>query len=136
VPEVIAGLVAVVALVLFRHYAARQVAARRGRFVWAFAFPMLLGPAVMVRAGLRLLSTGPIVGGLMILFGLAVGAVELRFLRRASRAVSTASPADDLDGALIEPTADFLLVITVGGLLFAILGGLALVALAIAAQRH
>ena len=62
-PEVLAGAVAVVALVLFRRYAARQVARRRGAFVWAFAFPMVLGPAVIVWAGARLLSSGQILGG-------------------------------------------------------------------------
>jgi hypothetical protein len=133
-PEVIAGAAAVVALLVFRRYAARQVVARRGRFVWAFAFPMVLGPAVMVWAGLRLLSLGQIFGGFLIIFGAALGAVELTFFRRASRVVSATSPGQDLGDALIEPTTNFMLITTVGALLFAILGGVALVVWAIVTQ--
>ena len=126
-PEVLAGVVAVVALVLIRHYAARQVARRRGGFVWAFAFPMVLGPTVMVWAGARLLSSGQIFGGLLLVFGAALGTVELLFFRRASRAVSAVAPGQDLGEALLKPTTDYILVMTVGGLIFAIVGGMALV---------
>ena len=135
-PEVLAGAIAVVALVLFRRYAARQVARRRGAFVWAFAFPMVLGPAVIVWAGGRLLSSGQILGGLLLVFGAVLGTVELLFFQRASRAVSTAAPGQDLSEALIEPTTDFVVVMTVGGLILAVVGGLALVFWAILNQNH
>jgi hypothetical protein len=61
-PEILAAAVLVVGLVLIRGYAARQVAKRRGAFVWAFAFPTLLGAAVMVWAGARLLLSGQLIG--------------------------------------------------------------------------
>lgn len=134
-PEIVAAAIAVAALLLFRHYAARQVAARRGRFMWAFAFPMVLGPAVIVWAGLRLLSMGQLFGGVLVVFGAALGAVELVYFHRASRAVSATSPDQDLTEALVEPAADFMLVLTVGSLVFVVVGGLALIAWAILTQR-
>jgi len=133
-PEIIAAAIAIAALVLFRHYAARQVGARRGRFVWAFAFPMVLGPAVIVWAGLRLLSSGQILGGLLVVFGAALGTVELQFFRRASRIVSAAAPGQDLGDVLVEPATDFMLVMTVGGLLFAVVGGIGLIVWAVLTQ--
>lgn len=135
-PEIVAAAVAITALVLFRHYAARQVAARRGRFVWAFAFPMVLGPAVIVWAGLRPLSSGQFFGGVLLVFGAALGTVELLYFHRASRAVSSASPERDLGEVLVEPTADFMLATTAGGLLFAIVGGFALIVWAILTQGN
>jgi len=130
-PEIVAAAIAIAALVLFRLYAAHQVTARRGRFVWVFAFPMVVGPAVSVWAGVRLLSSGQLLGGVLLIFGAALGAVELMYFRRVSRAVSTSSPDQDLGEVLVEPAADFMLVTTVGGLIFAVIGGLALIAWAI-----
>ena len=135
-PEVLAGAVAVVALIAFRHYAAREVAKGRGAFIWAFAFPMVVGPAVIVWAGARLLLSGQLFGGFLLVFGAALGMVELLFFRRASRAVSMAVPGQDLGEALLEPTTDFMLVMTIGGLTVAIIGGVALVVWAILNQNH
>jgi hypothetical protein len=134
VPEIILVAVATIGLLLFRHYAARQVAARRGRFVWAFAFPMVLGPAVALWAGFRLVLATQLWGVLLILFGVALGLVELQFFRRASRAVSNASAEQDLGEALVEPATDFAIVMTVGGLIVAIVGGLGLVVWAVLTQ--
>jgi hypothetical protein len=134
-PEILAAAIAMAALLLFRHFAARQVAARRGRFVWAFAFPMVLGPAAIVWAGLRLLSTGQLIGGVLLVIGAALGTVEVMYFHRASRAVSTTPLDQDLTGALVEQTADFMLVTTIGGLIFAVVGGSALIVWAILTQR-
>jgi hypothetical protein len=133
--EIVAAAIALAALLLFRHYAARQVAARRGRFVWAFAFPMVLGPAAIVWAGLRLLSTGRLIGVVLLVFGAALGTVELLYFRRASRAVATTPLHQDLTGALVEPAADFMVVTTIGGLIFAVVGAFALIVWAILTQR-
>jgi drug/metabolite transporter (DMT)-like permease len=92
---------------------------------------MVVGPAVIVWDGVGLLSLGQLLGGVLLLFGAALGSVELIYFRRVSRAVSTASPDQDLDDVLVEPTTDFMLVIAVGGLIFAVVGGLALVAWAV-----
>jgi hypothetical protein len=130
-PEVLAVGLAIASLVLFRHYAARQIAARRGPFVWAFAFPMVLGPAVIVWAGMRLLSTSQMAGVALLVFGAGLGALEFGFFRRVSRAVSSTPRDRDLGDALTQPTADFMLIATVGGLIFGVSAGLALVVWAI-----
>ena len=127
-PEIVAAAIAIVAFALFRHYAAHQVGARRGRFVWVFAFPMVVGPAVIVWAGVRLLALGQLLGGVLLIFGAALGIVELMYFRRISRMVSASSPDQDLGEVLVEPAADFMLVTTVGGLIVAVIGALALIA--------
>jgi hypothetical protein len=134
VPEIVAIAVAVAALFAFRHYAARQVIARRGNFVWAFAFPMVLGPALIVWAGLSLLSDGHAFGGVMLISGLAIGTAELMFFRRSSQAISAAPNGQDLGEALVKPTADFMLLMTAAGLIFAIACGVALVVWAVLNQ--
>jgi len=134
VPEIIAIAIAVAALIAFRHYAARQVVARRGNFIWAFAFPMVLGPAVIVWAGLSLLSDAQAFGGVMLIAGLAIGTAELMFFRRISRAISAAPDGQDLGEALVKPTADFMLLMTGAGLIFAIVCCGALVVWAILNQ--
>ena len=126
-PEVVAAVIAIAALLLFRRYAAHQVAARRGGFVWAFAFPMVLGPAATIWASLRLVSAGQPIGGVLLVVGAALGIVELLFFQRASRAVTATPPDGDLTEALVEPAANFMIVATVGGLILAVVGGLALV---------
>lgn len=133
-PEILGIGAAVTALVVFRRYAARQVVKRRGRFVWAFAFPMILGPAVLVWAGAHMVYSGHALGALLVVTGALLGGVELLFFRRASRAVSATPVGGDLGDALLEPATDYMLVMTVGGLLFGIVGGLALVVLAILNQ--
>jgi hypothetical protein len=133
--EIVGAVIALAALVLFRHYAARQVAARRGRFVWAFAFPMVLGPAAIVWASLRLISAGQPIGGVLLVLGVALGIVELLFFQRASRAVTATPHGQDLTEALVGPAADFMLVMTVGGLIVAVVGGLALIVWAILTGR-
>lgn len=135
-PEIAFVAFLIVGVVLLRHYAARQVVARRGGFVWVFAFPMVLGPAVVLWAGVRLLTTGQLFGGLIVLFGLAIGLIEIQFFRRASRAVTNTPVEQDLGAALIEPATDFTLVMTVGGLIVAIVGGLGLVIWAVLNQAR
>jgi hypothetical protein len=133
--EIVGAVIALAALVLFRHYAARQVAARRGRFVWAFAFPMVLGPAAIIWASLRLISGGQPIGGVLLVLGVALGIVELLYFQRASRAITATPHGQDLTEALVEPAAAFMLVITVGGLIVAVVGGLALIVWAILTGR-
>lgn len=134
-PEVVAVVVASAALLAFRHYAARQITARRGRFMWAFAFPMILFGPVAIWTGLRLLSSGVIFGGLLVVVGAAGAAAELLFFWRAPRAVSAPALDQDLWDALDRPTTDFVLVMAVGGLLFGIVGGMALVVWAVLSRQ-
>ncbi len=125
--EIGAVILVIAGLIAFRLYAARQIAARRGIFVWAFAFPIVLGPAVMIWAGLGLLSSAPLFGVLIAVGGAALGGAELLYFRRAARAVSGAAPDRDLWDALDAPTTDLGVAMTVGGLLFTILVGIGLV---------
>ena len=90
--------------------------------------PMVVGPAVIVWAGVRLLALGQLLGGVLLIFGAALGIVELMYFRKISRMVSASSPDQDLGEVLVEPAADFMLVTTVGGLIVAVIGALALIA--------
>ena len=134
-PEVVALAIAIAAYALFRIYAARQIAKRRGAFVWVIALPFVLGPALTVWAGLRMLSSAPIIGGLLILFGAILGWAAFVFIRRVQRGVSSAAVEKDVGEALVGPMADYMATTTAVVLLFGLLGGIALVVWAIL-TRH
>jgi hypothetical protein len=135
-PEIVGAVVAAVAFVAFRYYAARQVAARRGVFVWARAFPLFLVPAAIIWAGVRLLSTAQILGGVLVLFGAVLGVGVLVFFRRASRAISSLAQEDDLNEAIVAQTTDYMLLGTVITVVSGIVIGVAAVVLAILNYGH
>jgi hypothetical protein len=102
----VAGIAAVVFLVLLRHFAARRVSARQGRFVWLLFVPTLFGSVVILWASAQTFASAPILGALMAVAGAIYLAVLVRFLTRLSRAVTSAGPQDDVEAAITDPLVD------------------------------
>lgn len=100
------GMAVVALLVVVRHFAARRVLARQGQFLWLMFVPTLIGAVVIPWAGIQMLGSVPIAGGLMLIAGVVYLAVVLRFLTRASRAVNAAGPQDDIGTALTDPLVE------------------------------
>ncbi len=102
------GIVAVLLLVFVRHFAARRVVARQGRFVWLMFIPTLLGGVVILWASIQALASAPVFGLLMAVAGAIYLALLVRFLMRLSRSVSAAGPEEDLGLAVTEPVVDYM----------------------------
>jgi hypothetical protein len=109
-PLVVAGIAAVVGLVLLRHFAARRVAARQGRFVWLVFAPSLFYGIVVLWVSIQVFTKAPLVGLLIAVIGVIYLAALIRFLARLSRSVTSTGPQEDLTPAIIEPLADYTLV--------------------------
>jgi hypothetical protein len=120
VMPVAVGIAVVALLVLLRHFAARRVAARQGRFVWLMFVPTLLGSVVILWASIGIFASAPVVGALMAIGGLIYLTALGRFLARVSRSVTSAGPQDDIGMAITDPLVDYMS--TMVGLL--LIGGL------------
>jgi hypothetical protein len=107
-PQIVVGIVVVVLLVLVRHFAARRVAARQGRFVWPMFVPTLIVGLVILYVSIQMLATEPLLGAFMAIGGLIYLAVLVRFLVRLSRSVTSARSQDDLASAITEPYVDYM----------------------------
>jgi len=117
------GLIAVV--VVIRLVAARRVAAGDGRFVWLVFLPLLLANAAVIVLGVKVASSSLVLGALMIVVGVVLGAASLRMSSRMSESVSQMPPRGDLTAAVTGPLADFALpwgLLLAGGALLAVLG--------------
>jgi hypothetical protein len=118
---VVAGVAAVVLLALVRHFAARRVAARQGRFVSLMFVPTLVGSVAILWGSIQVFASAPIVGMLMAIGGLLYVAIVVIFLSRLSRSVTSAGPQDDIATAISEPLMDYMVtmagVLLIGGLL-------------------
>jgi hypothetical protein len=107
-PQIVVGIVVVVFLVLVRHFAARRVAARQGRFVWPMFVPTLIVGVVILYVSIQMLATEPLLGAFMAIGGWIYLAVLVRFLVRLSRSVTSARSQDDLASAITEPYVDYM----------------------------
>jgi hypothetical protein len=105
-PEIGITVAVVVAILMLRHYAARQIAARRGRFVWAFAVPMLIGPPAMMWSAVGFAESSPRFAVLLFALGLLLLVVLLRFFTGAARAISATRPDQDLVEVLGDKMTD------------------------------
>jgi hypothetical protein len=122
------GLIAVTLLFLLRRYAARRVAARRGRFVWLYFLPTLFGSLVILWASIQLFSNAPLLSVVMTIVGLVYFAALVRLLTLVSSSITAAKSQDELVTAVTEPMVDYS--VTIMGLVL-IVGLLALVAVII-----
>lgn len=124
-PEFVAIAMWFAAWVAFWWYYGRPKASRRPSLVWAFAFLMLLWPALGVWSDLRRLMSGN-VAGLSIVLWAGFIAVQIRFFHQASTAVSAARLDQEVGDVLEKPLTDLVLSASVGGVLLAVVGGVAL----------
>jgi beta-lactamase regulating signal transducer with metallopeptidase domain len=125
------GIAAVALVVLLRHYAARRVRARQGRFVWLMFVPTLIAGFAIVWAGISIFPTVPLLGVAIAVFGGIKVVVVVRFIARLSRAVSSAGSDDEVGTAVTEPFVEFIRATTGLMLIGALVGLVALIVLAV-----
>jgi hypothetical protein len=125
------GIAAVALLVFLRHYAARRVRARQGRFVWLMFLPTLIAWFGILWAGISLLSIVPLLGAAIVVAGATYLVVAVRFIDRLSRAASSAPSQDEVATAMAEPFDQFIRATTGMMLIGALVGVVALIALAV-----
>jgi hypothetical protein len=118
--QVVLGIAVVAFFVLLRHFAARRVMARQGRFVWLMFVPTLLGSVVILWGSIQIFASVPLVGALMATGGVINLASLVRLLTRMSGSVNSAGPRDDIATAITEPLVDYISTLTglvlIGGL--------------------
>ena len=123
-----------VALVLGRLVALRRLGTPRPGSVWLFYTPQFLAPVALLVAGLMAIATMPLIGLGLALVGLGYGALVVRMVRRIARAAATATTSEELANAAIEPTAHYMLTMTVLGVMGLIAFGVLAIIWAVASR--
>ena len=80
--------------------------------VWRFFTPQFFGPAGFLFVGVSLLRTSAVLGLVLAFVGLGYGAIVVRMVRRIVHAAASATTSEELANAAVEPTADYMLTMT------------------------
>jgi len=93
--------------------------------VWLVFPPLLLANAAVIVLGVQVASNSLVLGALMIVVGVVLGAASLRMSSRMSASVSQMPRPGDLTAAVTEPLEDVALLwglLLAGGGLLAVVG--------------
>ena len=80
----------------------------------------------------RQASNQPLLGLFIGLVGLGSGYLVVRMVRGVALGTATAASEDEVQAAIIEPTADFMLITTIIGVLILIAAGMVMIVVALA----
>jgi hypothetical protein len=125
---------AVFGFLLLRVYAVHRVAAGHTRWLWVRqSLPIVFGLFLVVVA-VGQFDGSPVVAVFIGLLGIFMALIAVAFVRRAIRAMATATTPQQRADALVEPAADYSLAWMSVLLLFALALGFGMVVLAIAGK--
>ena len=98
---------AIAAIVVLRHYAARQVVRRRTNWIWLTSPMALLVPIWIGWTGVTELGSNPVVGIGSLVFAAGYGAVTVWLFRQMATAIRNTPPDGDIGLAITEPMINF-----------------------------